>query len=198
MFDFKIDSKTTANDKGARRIRREIEKMGNGVSITSGIHMEQAIQLPKYNGVVDGQIPIGQYARWQEFGLTRTKVGDIPPRPFIRSTFAEKKGTFVRQTITGLRRIYKGSLTVDGLLTLQGKRIKTWIKAKIITLRDPPNAPLTLLIKRMKQRGSNPLVFSRSMHGSITSKSHYPAKRRYKKLTVLSKKIRMSLEKLNP
>lgn len=197
MLGLDFETKLVVRDKGARRIRKEIEKMGHGVSFTSGIHKEQGKKLPTYHGKVDGQIPVGVYANWQEFGLRRTKVGDIPARPFLWSTFDSKRASFLKHTAVGIKNVHRGTMSVEQLLDTQGKRMQKWIQQRIITLRDPPNAPLTLYIKRLKKRGSNPLVFSRSMHDSIRSETKYPAWRKYYKLTRWAKKLRKTLEKLD-
>ena len=198
MLDFKVKVETRTVDTGARRILRGIEKMGNGVTITSGLHEPESSQLPRYRGQIDGQIPIGVYAEWQEYGLVRDKFGDIPPRPFLRSTVASKKALFLNQTVTGIRKFHAGTITIPGLLTLQGVRIKKWIQQTIVSLSQPPNAPLTLAIKRMKKRGSSPLIFSRSMHNAITSHTNYPANGRYTYLTREHVTLKKSLEDLNP
>jgi hypothetical protein len=163
----KLKISTRSQDKGAKKILQQLKSMGSGVSITTGIHSPQAGNLPRYKGKVDGKVPIGIYARWQEFGNKK-----IPPRPFLGPTVKGKANAFNRGTRSELLKLYNGTTTIKGILNSQGKLTRKWVKERIIAVNRPANSPSTLVQKKRLGRGTNPLIYSRSMLNSITSKSH--------------------------
>jgi hypothetical protein len=165
-----LKSETLTKDQGAQHILRQLEKIGNGVSITTGIHSPEGSMLPRYGGGVDGKVPIAQYAFWNEYGNRKAK---IPARPTFRPTVKMKKELFLLQTSLLIKRVHRGA-SVKAVLKLQGKRTRIWLKAAIWNKSSPANAPYTLFSKKKRGRGSNPLIDSGSMHNSITSKSQYP------------------------
>ena len=192
MIDFKVKTKTTVRDMGEEAILREIESIGKSVSITSGIHMPEGGQLPRYRGNVDGQVPIAVYADWQEHGNQR-----IPARPFLRPALDRETKRFLRQTATGMRKIYNGTGTVKSMMKLQAKRIRVWNRQQIMMTTEPPNSQKTLRTKRRKGRGSHPLIHSRSMYNSISSKVHYPGRfpdRRLRKILKTAEKTMRRLK----
>lgn len=166
---FSIDAKTTTKDKGARRILREIASIGNGVSITTGIHSPEGSRPAMYRGKMDGKTPLAQYANWQEFGAPKAK---IPKRPTFGPTVIKNASRFTAQTAAGMRKIYSGSMTVNKLMRMQGIKTKGWLKNRIMVLNTPANSPSTLRRKRARNRGSNPLIDSGTFYKSIKSKIH--------------------------
>lgn len=166
-MQLKVKISTRSRDRGAKKILQQLKSMGSGVSITTGIHNPQAGNLPRYKGKVDGHTQIGIYAHWQEFGK-----GRIPARPFLAPTVKNKAAAFTRGTRAELLKLYNGTTTIKGILNSQGKLTRKWVKEKIISVQRPANTPLTLRQKKRLGRGTNPLIYSRSMYNSITSKSH--------------------------
>ena len=152
-------------DKGAKHILKEIDRVGQGIAVTVGIHSARGVQLPRFNGQIDGRVPIAQYAYWQEYGTV-----NIPPRPFLSSTMDDRAEQFGKSTAIGMRKLYRGQMGVKDLLKIQGQRIRKWTKSKIWTLRTPPNAIQYAAFKRRFGRGSNPLIYSDTMRSSITYK----------------------------
>lgn len=157
-------------DRGKKHILSQIEAIGRGVSFTTGLHSPEGSMLPRFGGVVDGKVNIAQYAFWNEFGTE-----DIPARPTFGPVVRNTQQKFIKQTRLGIKRVHRGG-AVKGLMTKQSRRAKVWLKAEIMKLSQPANSPKTLVFKRRRGRGSNPLIDSGSMHNSITSKIHYPGK----------------------
>lgn len=166
-MQMKIKMSTRSRDRGALKILKELKSMGSGVSITTGIHNPQAQNFPRYKGKVDGKVPIGTYAAWQEFGNKK-----LPPRPFLAPTVKNKAAEFTRGTRAEMLRLYNGATTIKGILNTQGKLTKKLVKDKIVKLSRPANTPHTKHHKRRRGRGTNPLIYSGSMLNSITSKTH--------------------------
>ena len=166
-MDIKVKISTRSQDKGAKKILQELKSMGTGVSITTGIHNPQAQNFPRYRGKIDGKVPIGTYASWQEFGTVK-----IPPRPFLAPTVKNKANAFTRGTRAEMLKLYEGTATIKSILNSQGKMTRKWVQEKIVSVKRPVNSPSTIVQKKRLGRGSNPLIFSRSMYDSITSKSH--------------------------
>lgn len=189
MFKIKFGSNTTVKDRGADRILREIDKVGRGVFITTGIHQPEGSQLPRWKGELDGKTAIATYANMQEYG-TRT----IPRRPFMQKTIEANMRLYQKNTNQGMRDIYNGHGTVKMLLDKNAKRQTKWMKQMIVQLKAPPNSPSTLRKKRREGRGSNPLIDSKSMYRAISSKTKYPGAMKIfslrKKLAKAEKQLR--------
>jgi hypothetical protein len=166
-MEMKVRMSTRSRDRGAKKILEQLKLMGSGVSITTGIHNPQAQNFPRYKGKVDGKVPIGTYAAWQEFGNKK-----LPPRPFLAPTVKNKAAEFTRGTRAEMLKLYNGSATIKSILTTQGKLTKKLVKDKIMNLKRPSNTPSTRHHKKRLGRGTNPLIYSKSMYNSISSKSH--------------------------
>jgi HK97 gp10 family phage protein len=172
MLKIKFDSTTTVKDRGADHILREIDRIGRGVYVTTGIHQPEGSQLPRWRGEVDGKTAIATYANMQEYGTRH-----IPARPFMRKTIEHNTRLFLKNTAVGMRKIYNGHGSVLGLLIQNAKKQDMWMKRMIVQLKKPPNSPSTLRRKRRRGRGSNPLIDSRSMHDAVSSHINYPGKK---------------------
>jgi len=174
MLKIKFDSKTTVKDRGADHILREIDRIGRGVWVTTGIHQPEGSMLPRWRGEKDGKTAIATYANMQEYGTRH-----IPPRPFMRKSIEANAKLHVKDTMAGMRAIYNGHGTVLGLLIKNAKRQDMWMKRMIVRLKSPPNSKSTLRSKRRRGRGSNPLIDSKSMHDAVSSDITYPGKSRF-------------------
>ena len=192
MIEITTKTKTKIKDRGANNLFRQLEMMGKETIITAGIQMPEGGKLPTYKGVTDGKVPIAQYAFWNEYG---TK--NIPSRPFLRKTVADRKDLFLKQSITNMKRLSRGG-NAFAALNKQAMDISKWIKTTIWTLREPPNSPATLRKKRKLGRGSNPLIFSNSMRESITSTVHMSQGPKHRKLRRIVNKINKEVMRMVP
>lgn len=192
MIDIKVDTKTKIKDRGANNIFRQLEMMGNHTVITAGVQSPQGGMLPTYQGEVDGNTNIAEYAALNEYGTSK-----IPPRPFLRKTVADKKDLFLRQTVANMRKLPAGG-SAAFFLQKQANSIAKWIKATIWTLRTPTNAPSTLRRKKRLKRGSNPLIFSGSMRDSITATVHMSKGPKDRKLRRIINKITKTAIRMKP
>lgn len=103
-----------------------------------------------------------------EFGTSRAgKNGNItiPARSFIRSTYNEQVETVVKRFKQIMQAIQKGNYSVRPKLKLIGLEVQAAMQEKIITLKDPPNAPSTIA----KKGSSNPLIDTGEMKNAISS-----------------------------
>jgi hypothetical protein len=194
MIGFRIQTTTKVQDKGANRILRQIESVGNGVTILTGIHKEEGTALPMYRGKPDGKVPVAKYADWQETG----EPPHIPARPTFGPTVVNNANRFTKETAAGMRAIYNGSTTVRKLMGKMGRRTKDWLKTRIMVLKTPANAPSTLRQKRRLNRGSNPLIYSGTMHKSIKTKHKYPAAVKNMKLRTALRHLETAMKEVKP
>lgn len=122
--------------------------------VAVGVHKDAGMHQGE-----DGQsTTVAQVAKWNEFGTSR-----IPERSFIRSTFDERNRAYSALVEKLILLVYLRQETVLGTLAILGQMIETDIKNKIVTLRDPPNAPGTI----KKKKSSNPLIDTGQMKNSI-------------------------------
>ncbi len=78
----------------------------------------------------------------------------IPARSFIRSTVDERRKTYEQAGGEQWNKILEGKKTILRALVFMGNLIEKDIKAKIVSLRDPPNAPSTVT----RKGSDNPLI----------------------------------------
>ena len=109
--------------------------------------------------------PVTNVAAWNEFG-TKRKDGSvfIPERPFFRHAivFASSKvEDLIRQRTDTAEMVVDRALAEDIGITVQNE-----IRDSITRIKDPPNAPLTILWKG----SSNPLIDTAFMRNSATYK----------------------------
>lgn len=106
---------------------------GDGKAVFVGI-LEEDFDKP--HG--DGPETLGEVAMYNEFGTSR-----VPARSFIRATF-ESRGAYQSLTVSLLKRVIAGTLTIDQARNILGSSIaKSFIKA-INDGIDPANAEATL------------------------------------------------------
>jgi hypothetical protein len=105
-------------------------------------------------------------AIWNEFGTTRNGEQHIPERSFVRSSHDENLKRTSKLIEREYGRIVDGQSTAKRSLGLIGLFVESYTKRKIVTLRDPPNAPQTI----RKKKSDNPLVDTKQMGNSIVSK----------------------------
>lgn len=106
--------------------------------------------------------PVAAVAAWNEFGTQR-----IPERPFFRRAIEAEKGpnSQLRQIVK--QRVDPQTLAItNSIAGLLGAAMQGTIQKEITTLRQPPNAALTIRLKG----SSNPLIDTEHMRNSVTWK----------------------------
>ena len=88
----------------------------------------------------------------------------IPMRSFIRSTVDEKRKNYEQVGGEQWNKILEGKKTIRQALVFLGQMIEKDIKAKIVSLDTPPNAPSTI---KAKGGDDNPLIDTGAMLGSV-------------------------------
>ncbi|QHC34153.1 hypothetical protein [Komagataeibacter xylinus] len=128
------------NFNGGSKLKAALEKLSQKVK--DGGHVRVGFLEGK--SYPDGT-PVAQVAAWNEFG-TKT----APPRPFMRNTISahsEQWGDALSAALKSTDYDAKKSLEVVGMV------IEGQIRDEISNLNDPPNAPLTNLLKDRFPRG---------------------------------------------
>lgn len=97
---------------------------------------------------------IAEVSWWNEFGTHEEGLRAIPPRPFLRTGLQENLPRYRGLFKTLIKKILLRGMTVDQAVFVIGETAVADVKAKIISLRSPPNEPLTIKLKK----SSNPLV----------------------------------------
>jgi hypothetical protein len=163
----KIKEDFRAIDRGEKFILRQLKELGSGVEITTGIQSEDYNKVATFRKSPTGnKTPLGVYTAMQEFG-TKTS----PARPFMRKTVEINASLFEKQTISAMRSMYNGNLTIDGLLKRQANRTRRWMRSTIKTWISPPNTAETIDRKKRLGRYTEPLQSTRTMFRNIKSKT---------------------------
>ncbi|MBE8596853.1 hypothetical protein IQ209_10095 [Xenorhabdus sp. BG5] len=124
--------------KGGDKLRAALERIAN----TQTIQVNAGILAGATNE--DTGEPIAPYAAANEFG---TK--NIPPRPFMRSTIANKSNEWSQLLASQLHgRMQDGN--IEAAFDVVGKEMALDIKDSIEHSLPPPNAPETIARKRKK------------------------------------------------
>lgn len=173
-----IKGKVTVEDKdlGMDRLMREIRR--DAVSVDIGIHSDEdatllviaaanefgaTIRHP--GGTAYGYATAADAKRrrvkflkggvgFKVLGVTGPHIIEIPARSYIRSTMDEQGAKFAKASEGLLGRMIDGEISKFEALELMGQLIESEIKTKIVTLREPQNAPSTI-----RRKGSdNPLL----------------------------------------
>lgn len=91
---------------------------------------------------------------YNEFGTHEEGLRAIPPRPSLRTGLQENIPRYRGLFKTLIKNVLLRRITTDQAVFVIGETAVADVKAKIISLRDPPNADLTIKLKK----SSNPLV----------------------------------------
>lgn len=105
-------------------------------------------------------------ASTHEFGTTEAGEFhdiEIPARPFIRSTVDERRETYGNVAKALMDKIIAKEETTFNALSKLGMLVESEIRMKIITLREPPNAPSTVL----RKGSDNPLIDTGNMLNNV-------------------------------
>ena len=92
--------------------------------------------------------------------------GPIPERPFMRNSARNNRNKYKKGMKAAAPKILRGETSLKTVLSKLGIMMQNDIQQEITSLRSPPNAPLTVLIKG----SSNPLIDSDEMRASVTWK----------------------------
>ncbi|MBC8947075.1 MULTISPECIES: hypothetical protein [Xenorhabdus] len=144
--------------KGGDKLRAALERIAS----TPTIQVQAGVLAGATNE--DTGEPIAPYAAANEFG---TK--NIPPRPFMRTTIANKSGEWGRLIGAQLRGRLQDEGGVEATFNTLGMVMAADIKDSIEQSLPPPNAPATIAAKTRKGRASpgQTLVDSGSMQRAI-------------------------------
>lgn len=110
---------------------------------------------------------VAQYAAYNEFGTTK-----IPPRPFLRSTMAERQEEWTEAVKGSASSTLKsGQFNNRSILELIGKGAVKDVQAKIMSNMPPPNAPeVTARKERLGRSHIGTLYDTGLMHASVEYK----------------------------
>lgn len=151
----------------------EVEKNAaelNGKAVAVGVfdgEMAWLASIQEYGCVIPVTDKMRGWFRSQGVNLKKSTTQiTIPPRPFLRNGYDEKKGETV-QAIEGLLgAVLEGDMSVSDLLDMLGLQLSTGIQTYARDLSSPANSGFTT----SRKGSSNPLVDSGGMIGAITWK----------------------------
>ncbi|MEC5289388.1 MULTISPECIES: hypothetical protein [unclassified Aurantimonas] len=110
-------------------------------------------------------------AVWNEFG-TRGGAsgggwgGPVPERPFMRGAMRANRSKYQKMMSKSASMILLGTTSLTGALRLLGAEAVSDIQDEILSLKSPPNSPLTQKLKG----SSNPLISSGEMRQRVSWK----------------------------
>lgn len=131
--------------KNPKALRAILRRYGRGAKVAVGFPAGSSGASAKYP---DGASVL-DVAFSNEFGN-----GNIPERSFLRAGTRENTKRFTKLAGGLVPRINSGTMDIAQASELIGLDAQAAIREFIINLSDPPNAPLTVAIKK----SSNPLV----------------------------------------
>lgn len=115
--------------------------------------------------------PVAYVATIQEFGYPG---GNIPPRPFMRPTIAEKRDEWTDTLRKGSKQVINGKLTVTQMLGQFGMMASGEIAQTISQVTSPPLKPSTLRARQSRKKtpgvSTKPLVDTGLLIQSVSSK----------------------------
>lgn len=106
---------------------------------------------------IDGP-PVAYVAAIHEYGAPKA---NIPPRPFMRPTFAKHHKTWGADIMRGIQAVLSGSISTKDMWTEIGGKVAGNIADGIKAVMSPP-------IKRARKTGTKPLVDTAKMLQSVT------------------------------
>ena len=92
--------------------------------------------------------PVAYVASIQEFGH-----GAIPPRPFMRTTTAEKSAEWAKTAETLVKRVTAGKMDPAAAAEVLGGKAAGDVRKKIASIKAPPLALTTLILRKKKRAG---------------------------------------------
>lgn len=143
------------DDKKWRKLKAEIPRV-RGAQVTVGVQSDA--------GASQDGTPIAAYAAYNEFGTGGGGWGGpIPARPFMGSTFDERRSAWGKGADIAIDRALTGLQSFETGLKQLGELAQRDIQDKILALDSPPNSAVTVELKG----SSNPLIDTGAMRQSI-------------------------------
>ncbi|PHM61192.1 hypothetical protein [Xenorhabdus ishibashii] len=125
--------------KGGDKLRAALERIAN----TQTIQVQAGVLAGATNEKTGESI--APYAAANEFG---TK--NIPPRPFMRATIANKSNEWAQLLASQLRGRMQDGSNIEAAFNVVGKEMALDIQDSIEQSLPPPNAPATIARKAKK------------------------------------------------
>ena len=147
---------------GGERLRAVLAQQKNPPQESKGVAIGFFASAKYPNG-----IPVASVAAANEFGTqaSSTSPANIPPRPFMRPTIAQERKA-IRDMLH--QRADPKTFTVTHQdANAIGAYLAGRLQSQITSLREPPNSPRTIALKK----SSNPLIDTGFMRMSVTWES---------------------------
>ena len=93
-------------------------------------------------------ISVAMAATMNEYGVPSKH---IPPRPFMRTTYAEQRQAWLAMATAGARSIVAGKSTIDTVLNALGQEAQGDVHKKIASILEPPLSPRTIAARLAKR-----------------------------------------------
>ena len=105
-------------------------------------------------------------AVWNEFGTEETPSHPgIPSRPFFRISWNSNKAKYKKKIITFYKKLLKSKTKNEAVfLNRLGREAQGDIQKSLQDLKEPPNSPITIAIKK----SDNPLIDTGHLKQSIS------------------------------
>ena len=140
-------------DKGYERIRRQIERSKTAF-VSCGLHQDA--------GMNDG-VHIAEYAAYNEYGTE-----NIPSRPFMATTFDQKRGDIEQEIKKEYDSVLQGQATTYDALRRIGSKYSEMIKTTIETVDFLPKLADSTI--KAKKGSARTLIDSGQMRKSVNYK----------------------------
>lgn len=117
-----------------------LKTLGNKVGKVGWFENSRYKDTETSKTMIEGQ-PVAQVAHWQEFGVASK---NIPPRPFIRPTIANKSNEWKLIAFNKSKLVIEGKMSSDELMELIGQKAVGDISKTIKALWNPSLKPGTI------------------------------------------------------
>lgn len=115
-------------------------------------------------GILGGQYVDGTNIAYvgaiQEFGAP---AANIPPRPFMSTTSAERRKEWTRLYGEGIAAVAAGQLTADALMEQLGSLMAADIQHKISEINAPALSPITIMLRGMRSHDRGLVVTGKTV-----------------------------------
>jgi hypothetical protein len=143
------------NDRKWRALKRQLPQIA-GAEVTVGIQSDA--------GASQDGTPIAAYAAYNEFGTSGGGWGGpIPARPFLGSTFDDKRDAWGRAADVAISQALTGERSFADGLGILGTMAQQDVQTTIASGDFAPNSPVTVALKGSSQ----PLIDTGAMRQAI-------------------------------
>lgn len=129
------------------------------------------VGLPKGAGTYPDGTPVISVGAWNEFGTST-----IPARSFLRSGIRMGNRRLRKVMAFAAAQAVAGKITPEQATRDVGQVAEDLVKARIISVSTPPNAPSTIAAKLKKGGTARPLQDTGQLRGSIRYETFRKAK----------------------